>query len=67
MLQIFDFNIKKVYIDKLGDLDNETTIHIIEPLKTKPDVKGSKYTDFGVRNSENDSKFQVGNRVKTSK
>ena len=62
-----DLNIKNVYIDKLAGLDNETTIHIIEPLKIKPDVKVSKYIDFGVSNNEKNSKFQGGNCVKISK
>ena len=56
-----------MYSDKLAGLDNETTIHIIEPLKIKPDVKVSKYIDFGVNNNEEDSKFQVGSCVKISK
>ena len=56
-----------MYIDKLAGLDNETTIHIIEPLKIKPGVKVSKYIDFGVSNNEKNSKFQGGNCVKISK
>ena len=30
---MLDFYIKKVYIDKSADIVNETTMHIIKPLK----------------------------------
>ena len=56
-----------MYFDKLADLDNETTRHIIDPLKITPDVKGSKYIEFGVENNEKDSKYQIGSRVKIFK
>ena len=64
-LQIYDFNIKNVYIDKLNNIvDNKHQ----ETIKMTPiDTKTSKYIDFVVESNDKDPKFKIGYHVIISK
>ena len=59
---------KNVYINKLADMVHKynNTYHNKENMKPV-DVKSSTYIDCGVKNSDIDIKFKVGDHVRISK
>ena len=68
-LQIHDYGIKKVYIDKLDYAVNKyNTYHSTNKMKPI-DVKSSKYIGFVTKNNDPklDPKFEVSDHVRISK
>ena len=67
-LQIHDFNIKKVYINKLDDIVNEYNNTYHRTIKRKPvGIKDNTHIDFSREVDVKDHKFKVGDHVKISK
>ena len=66
-LQIYDFSVKNVYIDKLADIVNKynNTYHGTIKMKSA-DVNLSTYVNCNKENSNEDSKFEVGDLVRNS-
>ena len=59
---------KNEYIDKLDDIANEYNNTKRRTIKMKSiDIKDNTYIDFGKEVNDNDPKFKVGDRVRTSK
>ena len=59
---------KNVHIDKLDDIVDEYSNTKHRTIKMKPiDVKDNTYIDFGKEVHDNDTKFRVGDHVRTSK
>ena len=58
ILQIYDFSIKNVYIDKFADIVHEYNNTHCRTIKLRPvivDVKLSAYKGFGIKNNDKDS------------
>ena len=52
-LEIHDFNVKKVYIDKLDDIVNEYSHTYHRTIKMKPvNVKSNTNIDLGIEDNE---------------
>ena len=65
---MYDFNIKNVYIDKLGDIVKNYNNTYYRNIKMKlVDVKSKTYINFSKKNNCKDPKFKVGNYVRISK
>ena len=64
---MYDFNIKNVYIDKLGDIVKNYNNTYYRNIKMKlVDVKSKTYINFSKKNNCKDPKFKVGNYVRIS-
>ena len=67
-LQIHDFNIKNVYIDKLDDIVNEYNDAYHRTIEMKPvDVKDNTYINIDQEFNDKKPKFKVDDHVKISK
>ena len=67
-LQIHDFNIKKVYINKLDDIVNEYNNKYHRTIKRKPvGIKDNTHIDSSREVDVKDHKFKFGDHVKISK
>ena len=65
---VYDFSIKKMYIDKPDDVVNEYNNTYHRTIKMKPvDVKPSIYIDFNKENNKKGPKCKVGDHVRILK
>ena len=63
-----DFNIEKVYIDKLDDIVSKYKNRYQSTIKMKSvDVKSSTFIDFDKENNKKDTRFKVSDHVRISK
>ena len=59
---------KNLFIDKLSDIVEENSNTYRSTIKMKhADVYSNTYIDFGVKNTEKDTKFKFGDHVRISK
>ena len=59
---------KNAYTNKLADIVNEYNNTYHRKIKIEPiHVKSITYIDFGIEDNEKNSKFNVGDHVRTSK